>query len=162
MTWRGSSVTVGDRLLSLLPYILPMLDGLRFADSLFDQVPALRLIYLPLLPFMQLYFAPFVSFVVFLCLFLLVVRNENIAHFIRYNAMQAIMIGIVLSLCGLMFQYIVGPLFGSLSDGFIIQTLSTTVFLGMLASVGFSIVQTLRGLYAEIPSLSEIVHMQIR
>jgi hypothetical protein len=32
----------------------------------------------------------------------------------------------------------------------------------MLLSVGFSLVQTFRGLYAEIPTISEAVHMQVR
>jgi len=34
--------------------------------------------------------------------------------------------------------------------------------MGMLLSVGFSLVQTFRGLYAEIPTISEAVHMQVR
>jgi hypothetical protein len=67
-----------------------------------------------------------------------------------------------LSLCSIMFRYIVGPIFGNLSGGFVIETLSNTIFLGMLVSVFYSVVQTLRGAYAEIPTLSDAVHMQVR
>jgi uncharacterized membrane protein len=162
MTWRGS-VTIGDRLLAVLPYIFTLLDGVMFGVKLMKKIPALQLIYVPLEPIAQLYLGNrLVGFAVFLALYFLVVRNENIPHFIRFNTMQAIMIGIVLSLCGIMFYYIVDPIFGSLSSGFVKDTLYNTVFLGMLASVFYSVVQTLRGAYAEIPTLSDAVHMQVR
>ncbi len=162
MTWRGS-VTIGDRLLAVLPYIFTLLDGLMFGMPLISKFPALGIIYVPLMPIAQLYLGtPFVGFAVFLAMYFLIVRNENIPHFIRFNTMQAIMIGIVLSLCSIMFRYIVGPIFGTLSDGFVVETLSNTIFLGMLVSVFYSVVQTLRGAYAEIPTLSDAVHMQVR
>lgn len=162
MTWRGS-VTIGDRLLAVLPYIFTLLDGLMFGVPLMGKFPALGIIYVPLMPIAQLYLGtPFVGFAVFLALYFLVVRNENIPHFIRFNTMQAIMIGIVLSLCSILFRYIFEPIFGSLSSGFIVETLNNTVFLGMLAGVSYSVVQTLRGAYAEIPTLSDAVHMQVR
>ena len=42
------------------------------------------------------------------------------------------------------------------------QTLYTTIFLGIVAAVVYSITQSLMGKYAEIPAISDAVHMQVR
>jgi hypothetical protein len=44
----------------------------------------------------------------------------------------------------------------------LIDTLSNAIFLGTIAAVVYSVVQTALGRYAEIPTLSEAVHMQVR
>jgi uncharacterized membrane protein len=117
----------------------------------------LTVLYVPLLPLIQLYQIPFMSFIIFLVLFLLVVRNSNISYFIRFNTMQSILISILVSLCGLVIQYVFQPI-----GGFVVQTLASTVFLGVVVAAIYSIVQSALGRLAEIPSLSEAVHMQVR
>lgn len=153
MTWRGTT-TVTDRVLASLPYLLPLVEGLLFGMFLFREFPALQIILVPL----ALNNFPFFGLIVFFLLFFLVVRNTNISHFIRFNAMQAILIDIVLIICRVILQ-ILGPVF---RNGLILETLMNVVFLGMLAAVVYSVVQTLRGQYAEIPTISEAVHMQVR
>ncbi|MET0032649.1 MAG: Tic20 family protein, partial [Limnospira maxima] len=86
---------------------------------------------------------------------LLVVRNENIPHFIRFNAMQSILLNIIILGCSLILGII--PL-----QGFIQETLFNMIFLGVLASVSYGIVQSIRGQYAEIPTISDAVYMQVR
>jgi Chloroplast import apparatus Tic20-like len=158
MSWRGSTTT-SDRIFASLFYILPILDGFIFGEGLIYQLFGVSLMRIMLsLPLVQIYFAPFVSFVVFFAIYVLVVRNENIRHFIRFNAMQAILIGIVLSLVNLVWSIFAGVLTGS----FIQETLFSCVFLGMVAAVGYSIVQSILGRYAEIPTISEAVYMQVR
>jgi uncharacterized membrane protein len=97
--------------------------------------------------------------IIFFALFLLVIRNESISHFIRFNAMQAILLDIVLILCGLVASYILQPV---LQGGLILETLFNVVFLGTVAAVVYSVVQSALGRYAEIPTLSEAVYMQVR
>lgn len=156
VNWRGTT-TWQDRLFGALVYALPMVDVVGFGMPLFRDLPFLQWLYLPLIPLLQLYQIPFMSFIIFMVLFLLVVRNSNISHFIRFNTMQAILISILVSLCGLIIQYIFAPI-----GGFAVQTLGSTVFLGVLVAALYSIIQTVMGRYAEIPSLSEAVHMQVR
>ncbi len=158
MTWRGS-ISPQDRLFACLPYLLPVLDSLSFAAPFFNQFPALTPVLLPLQPLMAIYSFPFASLIIFFMLFLLVVRNERISHFIRFNAMQAILLMIVLFLCQLVFQYILQP---ALQGGLIVETLSNVVFLGAIAAVVYSVVQSALGRYAEIPTLSDAVYMQVR
>ncbi|MEG4938698.1 Tic20 family protein [Microcoleus sp. F4-D5] len=157
MTWRGST-TVPDRIFASLPYLLPLIDGLTFGAFLFRQFPVLQLLFIPLAPLMELYRLPFASLIIFFALYLGVVRNENISHFIRFNAMQAILLDIVLMLCGLVL-----PIFSKgLQVAFIAETLYNMVFLGALAAFVYAVVQSLLGRYAEIPPLSDAVYMQVR
>lgn len=159
MTWRGTT-TVKDRIFASLPYLLPIIAALPFGSFLFQQFPALRIILLPLQPVLFIYgsLGGFAGLIIFFLLFFLVVRNERILHFIRFNTMQAILIDIALVLCSLVWQYMLQPLGVNL----LTETLLNVVFLAALAACGYSIVQSLLGRYAEIPAISEAVHAQVR
>ncbi|MGB3513802.1 MAG: Tic20 family protein [Microcoleaceae cyanobacterium] len=157
MTWRGST-TVQDKIFACLPYLLPLLDGLVYGRYLFQQFPPLQLILIPLTPLLQIYRGiPFIGLIVFFALYLLVVRNNNISHFIRFNTMQAILLDIILILCGLILSILGGSL-----GGFILETLSNMIFLGVLASFIYTVVQSAMGRYAEIPTISDAVYMQVQ
>jgi uncharacterized membrane protein len=159
MAWRGST-TVPERIFASLPYLLPLISSLAFAASFFKEFPAVAQVLIPLLaPVLLVYgIVPFPSLIIFFALFFFVVRNERVAHFIRYNTMQALLVDILLTLAGLIL-----PFFSSKGGlNLIYSTLSTTVFLGVVAIVGFSVVQSFRGRYAEIPTLSDAVYMQVR
>ena len=156
MTWRGSA-TAKDRVFACLPYLLPLVSVLPFGAYLFGQFPVLTLIFLPLLPLEAIYNKPFVSLIIFFALFLGVVRNEKISHFIRFNTMQALLIDIALFLCSMALR-ILAPAVG---PGLVGQTLFNVVFLGTLAACVYSVVQSVIGRYAEIPGISEAVYSQV-
>ncbi|MBM5824221.1 MAG: hypothetical protein FJ054_02435 [Cyanobacteria bacterium M_surface_10_m2_119] len=149
---------IWQRLLAALAYLLPWSDALPFGQGLFGLFPALQWLSLPALPLMLLQQAvPFGGFVLFLVLFLAVVRNGRVPYLIRFNVLQAILIDILLILISLVFSVLLAPL----GAGFALRTLSNTVFLGALLLVAFAVVQSLRGQEAEVPSLSEAVRMQL-
>lgn len=158
MTWRGST-DVKDRIFSALVYLIALMYALPFGGYLFAQFPELqkdlRLILSPLLALYEN--IPFAGIVIFFVLFLAVVRNPRVSHFLRFNTMQTILITIVLFLLQLVFSIFARPL-----SGLILQTLSNTVFIGVIAICGYSIVQSALGRYAEIPSLSDAVYNQVR
>ena len=156
MTWRGST-TVPDRIFASLPYLLPLIRGLAFCRFQFTQFPVLQLLLIPLAPLMKIYSLPLASLIIFFALYLGVVRNENISHFIRFNAMQAILLDIVVILCRLVL-----PIFEGAQVPFIAETLYNIVFLGAFAAFVYAVVQSLLGRYAEIPPLSDAVYMQVR
>jgi len=158
MTWRGST-TVKDRIFAALPYLLPLLYALPFGVFLLRQFPVLNIILVPLSPLIFIQSTiPFAGLILFFVLFLAVVRNERIAHFIRFNTMQAILLDILLVLC----SFAMRILAGGLGANFFLETLSNVIFLGTLAACGYGIVQSLLGRYAEIPTLSEAVYAQVR
>ncbi|BAZ32615.1 hypothetical protein NIES4074_51210 [Cylindrospermum sp. NIES-4074] len=158
MTWRGSTIA-SDRIFACLPYLLPLVEGVAFGGFLFAQFPILNIVFLPVLLLSGIYKGiPFAGIIIFFALFLLVVRNEKISHFIRFNTMQAILIDIVIFLCFLLLKAVRSVP----GTSFAIQTLETTLFIGIVAAVVYSVIQSLSGRYAEIPTLSEAVYMQVR
>ena len=146
-----------QRLLAALAYLLPWSDALPFAQSLDNLIPALKWLVVPAIPVLLLESnVPFGGFVLFLVLFLAVVRNPRLPYYLRFNVLQAILLDIVLVVVSLAFQLL---RLGSL--GFAGRTLANSVFLGMLVLLVFALVQCVRGKEADIPSLSEAVRMQL-
>ena len=161
MNWRGTTTPL-DRSFACLPYLLPLLDVLMlFSAPLFTQFPALQPIVHVLAPLIALYTSvPFVGLIIFFALFLLVVRNENVAHFVRFNAMQAILLDLVVIVCSLIVSMVLSRILGA--GGLLVDTLSNVVFLGTIAAIVYSVAQSILGRYAEIPTISDAVHMQVR
>jgi hypothetical protein len=149
---------IWQRLLAALAYLLPWSDALPFGQSLFGLFPVLQWLSLPALPLMLLQQAvPFGGFLLFLVLFLAVVRNTKVPYLIRFNVLQAILVDILLILVSLAFSVLLAPL----GIGFALRTLSNTVFLAALLLVSFGVIQSLRGEEADVPSLSQAVRMQL-
>jgi Chloroplast import apparatus Tic20-like len=155
MTSRGATTPL-ERVFACLPYLLPLVDSIQFAAPLVRQFPVLQPFFIPLLVLRPLTGFP-LGLIIFLALFMLVIRNENISHFIRFNTMQAILLDIVIILCSLVLS-----LLTALQGTLILDTLFSVVFLGTLAAVTYSVVQSVLGRYAEIPTLSDAVYMQVR
>lgn len=161
-----------DRVFACLVYALPLADAYRIdfrygqVINLLNSIPGIDLLMVPLNLMFGIYASivgqiPFGDFIAFMLIFALVVRNERIQHFIRFNAMQAILVGIALSLFNILWQLILNviPVLASTSIG---ETLVSTLVLGGLAVVVYSMVQSALGKYAEIPTISDAVYMQVR
>lgn len=165
MTWNGSS-DLKDRIFGALVYLFPLF-GLYyqspFGEYLLNQFPFLNLINIPLFPLALVYaflasiMGQFAGLVIFIVLFAAVVRNLRISRFIRFNAMQSILIDILLSLLGLVLSF----LLGSIDFGLLTETLYNTIFLGTLVACIYGIVQSFMGKYAEIPGISEAAYSQV-
>ncbi len=157
MSW-NESTPVPDRIFSCLAYLLPLADGIVFGIPLFKQFPILANLLLPISPVLVLYNTiPFAGLAIFFALFLLVVRNDSVSHFIRFNVLQAILLDIILIVCRL----ILGILVPAIGQGLLMETLFNTVFLGLTACIIASVVQAIRGQYADIPAISDAVNAQL-
>lgn len=159
MTWRGSTDTK-DRIFAALVYLLPLYSAFAFGDSIFQQIPflgaALAIVLTPL-AFLYSSLGSFGSLIIFFVLFLAVVRNPRISHFIRFNTMQAILIDILVSLLGLVLKFFAQGLGANL----VVETLFNVVFLGAFAACVYSIIQSVIGKYADIPTISEAAYSQV-
>jgi Chloroplast import apparatus Tic20-like len=167
MSWQ-SSQTAADRFFGGLPYLLPIIEVFSFGIFIFQQFPVVAQLYLPLTPLMVIYGAingttvggfGVGSLIFFLILYLGVVTNPRIHRFIRFNTLQAILIGILLSLCGIILSYVLLPLLGIGSAAH--QVISNIIFLGTIAMSVYGIICAALGKYTEIPQLSETAQMQI-
>lgn len=159
MTWRGSTDTK-DRIFAALVYLLPLYSAFALGDSIFQQIPflgaALAIVLTPL-AFLYSSLGSFGSLIIFFVLFLAVVRNPRISHFIRFNTMQAILIDILVSLLGLVLGFVARGLGANLA----LETLFNVVFLGAFAACVYSIIQSVIGKYADIPTISEAAYSQV-
>lgn len=155
--WSGST-DVKDRIFAALVYLLPLIYVLPFGMFLLKQIPALSIIYLPLQPLISIYYGfPFAGIIIFFVLFFAVIRNQNISRFIRFNTMQAILIDILL----ILFNLVLGVITRGTGGNFLVETVYNVIFLGTLAACFYSIVQSARGQYAEIPTISEAAASQV-
>ncbi len=158
---RQSTTDVKDRIFGTLVYLLALFSALPFGGFLLRQFPILQLIEVPLLPVFLVYnlLGPLAGLVVFAGLYFGVVRNERISHFIRFNTLQSVLIGIALSIVGLLWS-ILTPALASIP--LLLETLANTVFLGVVVASGFSIFQAVQGQYPELPVFSEAASSQLR
>ncbi len=159
MTWRGSTDTK-DRIFAALVYLLPLYSAFAFGIFIFQQIPflgaALAIVLAPL-AFLYSSLGSFGSLIIFFVLFFAVVRNPRISHFIRFNTMQAILIEILVYLLGLVLGFVARGIGANL----VVETLFNVVFLGAFAACVYSIIQSVIGKYADIPTISEAAYSQV-
>ncbi|XP_010545032.1 PREDICTED: protein TIC 20-II, chloroplastic [Tarenaya hassleriana] len=87
-----------ERVISIASYALPFFNSLQYGRFLFVQYPRLGLLFDPLVPILNLYRSvPYASFVAFFGLYLGVVRNTRFSRYVRFNAMQAVTLDVLLA-----------------------------------------------------------------
>ena len=151
-------ITAWQKFGGILLYLLPWSDAIPFGRYLFIDFPFLQWLALPTIPILFLEQSiPFGSLLLFFVLFLGVVRNVNLPHFLRFNALQALLIDIGIIIINYAFTVIIQP-FGR---GIIVSTLSSTVLIAILTIVIFAVWECLQGKEPEIPPISEAVRMQL-
>jgi uncharacterized membrane protein len=156
-----SDVAGADRIFGALAYLIPIIEVAAYGliSNLFDTFPIFQTIYSFLSPITSIYSGtPFGSFAIFLLLYFLVISNPRVSRFVRFNVLQALMISILLSLCGLVIKYLLIPIPGLTQ---MILVLAKVIFLGTWALSIYGIVATGMGKYAEVPQLSENAHFMV-
>jgi uncharacterized membrane protein len=164
---RRGSVNYLDRLYASLNYLLPITAVLIFGTFLFTEFPTLVLIFFPIFKVSQILSIPIIDFisirfVAWFCVFIFVVRSYKVNHFTRFNAMQALLLDIVVALVGAVTQLlevVLGQLF---FFPFMLQIIASCTFLGIIAAFIYSVFKCVQGKYAEMPVISDVAYMQIR
>ena len=151
---------VKDRSFGALIYLFPLVYSLPFGILLLTQFPWLYQFFSPLVAIYGITNSlPFASLIIFFGLWFAVVRNDNVSHFLRFNAMQAILLNILQILFSLIMG-ILAPAFGAQS--LITETLTNTIFMGSFVACFYCIFRSIQGQYAELPALSDAASSQIR
>lgn len=165
---RRSSVNNLDRLYGSLSYLLPITAVVGFGAFLFLQFPYLFFVFFPVFKLSQILsisIIDFISirFVVWICVFIFVVRSYKVNHFTRFNAMQALLLDVIVALVGALAQILEVAL-GQISFfPFMLQIIASVTFLGITAAFIYSVFQCVLGKYADkIPLISEVAYMQVR
>ncbi|WVZ07149.1 hypothetical protein V8G54_020495 [Vigna mungo] len=93
----SSSPPPTERLISIAAYTLPFFNSLQYGRYLLAQYPKLAVLFDPIVPFLAFYRSiPYASFVAFFALYLGVVRNPTFPRYVRFNAMQAVTLDVLL------------------------------------------------------------------
>jgi Chloroplast import apparatus Tic20-like len=140
MSW-SNNFTVADRAYACLAYLLPLLTVL-------GQFP----VNIP--SFLQIFYT-ISPLAIVIALYFFVLKNPKISRLIRFNVLQAMLLGALLSLCQIGIGLLLMPI------PMVRQPLL------MLASVAiggvciYSMVITAQGKYAEIRELSKNTHLWV-
>lgn len=160
----GSKITVIDRFGSIMPYLLPLLEGLQnFGQQILPDYPfGIMTIYkktfMPLVLFYVTH--PALAFIAFFVLYYLFVRAKSPLPnrpFIRFNVLQSILLFLINSLLGAIFRALPIEFRMSLYG----LMFCNTLFWFVLSTISYSIFKSLEGKYARIPVISQAVRMQI-
>ncbi|XP_074292372.1 protein TIC 20-II, chloroplastic [Silene latifolia] len=149
-----------DRLISAVGYFLPFINGLQYGRFLFAQYPPLSVLFQPFIPiFSLLKTVPYASFVAFFALYLGVVRNPNLSRYVRFNAMQALVLDVLLVL-PLLLQRIFTP--GRAGVGFKIMVMGhNALFVFLVFCFVYSFVSSLLGRTPYLPFVADAAGRQL-
>nr|YP_009392613.1 hypothetical protein [Bostrychia tenella]ARW61175.1 hypothetical protein [Bostrychia tenella] len=157
-------ITVIDRFSSILPYGLPLLEGLQnFGQQILPDYPfsLMSLYKKTLMPLVIFYVThPALAFVIFFVLYYLFVRTKSpipSRPFIRFNVLQSILLFLINSLLGAAFRALPIEFRMSLYG----LMLCNTLFWFVLSTIIYSIVKSIQGKYSKIPVISQAVKIQI-
>lgn len=155
----GGGGKVLERALGAVGYVLPLLDGMQYGRYVFAQYPASEALFRPLFPLLRIYSSiPFSNFVLFFTLYLALVRNPSFGRFVRFNAMQACVLDVLIVL-PLIVQRIFSPRSGLGLDLLIV--LYNTIFIALLAAIVFAVVSCLLGRTPRLPIVADAADNQL-
>jgi uncharacterized membrane protein len=144
-----------------VPYLLPFLDALGYGRFLFFQYPMISRAIAPLAPLISLYSTvPFAPFVAFFAVYLGIVNNQRWPRFVRFNAMQAVLLDILLILPRLVEQVFSTPTGGWALQAYI--TVQNTIWIFVAAAVLYGIGASVVGQTARIPLVADAAEQQVR
>nr|YP_010925678.1 Tic20 family protein Ycf60 [Neoporphyra dentata]WKD83910.1 Tic20 family protein Ycf60 [Neoporphyra dentata] len=159
-----SKTRLSIRLVSTIPYYLPLFEGLQnfgqyvLPDYPVAAIPLYKKIILPMLIFYMNHAV--LGLVTFFALYYVLVRNKSpipVHQLVRFNSMQSILLFLVGSLFGAVFRAF--PIEFRIS--FIGLMVCNMMFWFVLSTITYSIVKAMQGKYSNIPVISEAVRIQI-
>jgi len=150
--------SLGSRILGILLYMIPWSNSITFGNHLFIKYPFTQIIQLPAIPIILLERSiPFGSLLLFLGVFLGLVRNSKVSYFLRFNALQSLLINIGIIIVSFIFEIISSPFLNSL----IIRTFSSTLLISLFSMIIYCVWSCTQGNEPNLPGISQATKMQL-
>tara|TARA_Y100001968_G_scaffold118653_1_gene108132 strand:- start:133 stop:591 length:459 start_codon:yes stop_codon:yes gene_type:complete len=150
--------TLGAKILGVLLYMIPWADSLKFGNHLFIKYPFTQIIQIPAIPiFLIERSLPFGNLLIFLAIFIGLVRNNKVSYFIRFNALQSLLINIGIIIVSFIFEIIFNPFFNSL----IVRTFSSTLLISLFSMIVYCAWACAQGNEPDLPIISQATKMQL-
>jgi len=139
--------------LAMISYIVPLMDGLRYAKFLLRDFPSFAAIFVPLTPVIKFYYSfPYASLIFFFILYLAIAQNRELSRFVRFNGMQAVLLDVILNVPALAERFLLpNAVFSSDLGVWSYVQVYNTIFLYVFCSVGYGAISSLRGKAGKIP-----------
>ena len=150
--------SLGGKILGILLYMIPWADCLIFGNHLYVKYPFIQIIKIPAIPVLILERSiPFGNVLIFLAIFIGLVRNTKVSYFLRFNALQALLINIGVIIISFIFQIFFSPFGNSL----IIRTFSSTVLISIFSMIIYCVWSCTQGNEPNLPIISQATKMQL-
>lgn len=150
--------SLGARLLGILLYMIPWSDSLTFGNHLYIKYPFIQIIQIPAIPIILIERSiPFGNLLLFLAIFFGLVRNSKVSYFLRFNALQSLLINIGIIIISFIFEIIFSPF----SNSLIIRTFSSSLLIGIFSMIVYSVWSCTQGNEPNLPGISQATKMQL-
>ncbi len=148
----------GAKILGVILYMIPWADSLTFGNHLYMKYPFTQIIQIPAIPIILIERSiPFGNLLLFLAIFIGLVRNNKISYFLRFNALQSLLINIGIIIVSFIFQII----FSSFSNTLIIRTFSSTLLISLFSVILYCVWSCTQGNEPNLPGISQATKMQL-
>jgi len=150
--------SLGGKLLGILLYMIPWADCLSFGNHLFLKYPFTQVIQIPAIPIIIIERSlPFGNLLLFLAIFIGLVRNNKVSYFLRFNALQSLLINIGIIIINFIFDIFFNPF----SSTLIIRTFSTTLLISLFSMIAYCVWSCTQGNEPNLPVISEATKLQL-
>ena len=150
--------SLGAKILGVLLYMIPWADCLRFGNHLYIKYPFTQIIQIPAIPIIIIERSiPFGNLLLFLGIFIGIVRNNKVSYFLRFNALQSLLINIGIIIINFIFQIFFNPF----SNSLIVRTFSSTLLISIFSIITFCVWSCTQGSEPNLPVISEATKMQL-
>ena len=150
--------SLGARILGVILYMIPWSDSLSFGNHLYLKYPVTQIIQVPAIPIILIERSiPFGSLLLFLAIFIGLVRNSKVSYFLRFNALQSLLINIGIIIVSFIFEIIFSPFLNSL----IIRTFSSTLLISLFSVIVYCVWSCTQGNEPNVPGISQATKMQL-
>ena len=149
---------LGEKLLGILLYMIPWADSIMFGNHLYIKYPFIQIIQIPAIPIILIERSiPFGNLLLFLAIFIGLVKNSKISYFLRFNALQSLIMNIGIVIISFIFQIFLSPFGNSL----IIRTFSSTLLISLFSIITYCVWSCSQGNEPNLPGISQATKMQL-
>ena len=150
--------SLGGKILGVLLYMIPWTDCLIFGNHLYIKYPFTQIIQIPAIPIIIIERSiPFGNLLLFLGIFIGLVRNTKVSYFLRFNALQSLLLNIGIIILNFIFEILLNPFENSL----IVRTFSSTLLISLLSMITYCVWSCTQGNEPNLPGITQATKMQL-
>ena len=150
--------SIGEKILGVFLYTIPWADCLIFGNHIYIKYPITQIIQIPAIPIIIIERSiPFGNLLLFLAIFIGLVRNSKVSYFLRFNSLQSLLINIGIIIVGFIFEIFLSPFGNSL----IIRTFSSTLLISLFSIITYCVWSCTQGNEPNLPGISQATKMQL-